>query len=750
MNIENVEGMELQLATLKNKLDELFFIESIQAEKAFKKKLSTTKVNELYKNGKISTELLAHIQGLIEGKKINNGKKARKESLQEFVKSFNSYAKLAREQDIETGYIVLTEKKGTAEQFFESLTTPKGPAAVTGGGNALTKLKSIFVENKKSAGEIKEQEFEVGEKEKKPAFKSESITKALGSLNKNIDSIKKVFSHGAGQTVKIQEVFKVPVFATGSGLAEKATVADFKKVEPGEKRHVETIVALKNALFEEGKKAALSVGKQDLMSLIPGYAYGKIIPQKASGEKIYYVIEPDLSEEEREKIEKIKNELIEVITIEELSREKMFEKVENIIARRGYTFSKQGRHKLMYYLSRDLLGIGRIEPLMHDPLIEDIECDGVDVPVYVVHQKEGHLASNIIFKDMELLEDFIIKLAQLSKTYVSYASPLVDSVLPDGSRVNAVLTKSVSTKGPSFTIRLFPEKPLSPTHLIENGTVSPEMMAYLWTVLEFKKSMLITGPTASGKTTLLNAISMFIPYGNRVVSIEDTRELNLKHENWLPQVARQGFGPPDASGKRFGEVDLMTLIRESFRQRPDYLIVGEVRGKETFVLFQGMASGHCSLATLHARSVNDVVSRLTTPPINLYPSLLESADIILNLGFAGEKEIRRKIRAVAEVKKYNAAEMKLEYNDLMENSGIQEIKSVQGKTESIAEFFPITGKSNLLKEISQEYNIPIQALQKKIEKRSAFLAKLAKEHVLEFEEFNKRIGEFKHAERQAG
>ncbi|MCX6802541.1 MAG: type II/IV secretion system ATPase subunit [Candidatus Diapherotrites archaeon] len=753
MTIETAERLEARqemLSALKGRLSGLLFLEDALQGKDFKPKNLLLALREMQKKEAVSKEAAAWLAEEISGKKLSSREKTEKESVKEFVKAFNLYGRIAGDFSVEAGFIVIAGSRGAKEKIAGVFSGGKGiPGPVKGGQSAITRVRSLFVEGKAEKGEIGELETEPGQKARKaPGFGS-GIAKTISSMAKRTESVRKMFgSRGIQTGEKIQEVFKVPIFATGSGLAEKTTTEDFRKVEPGEDQHAETILSLKETLFAEGKKTEVTQDTKDLITLIPGYAYGKII-SRAQGQKVYYIIEPDLSDEERDKITKIKNELIEVITIEELSREKMFEKVESIISKRGYTFSSQGRHKLMYYLSRDLLGLERIEPLMHDPLIEDIECDGTDIPVYVVHQKQGHVATNIVFKNMETLEDFIIKLAQLSKTYVSYASPLVDSVLPDGSRINAVLTKSVSTKGPSFTIRLFPEKPLPPSLLVRNGTMSARIAAYLWTVIEFRKSILITGPTASGKTTILNAVSMFIPYGNRVVSIEDTRELNIKHENWLPQVARQGFGPPDATGKRFGEVDMMTLIMESFRQRPDYLIVGEVRGKETFVLFQGMASGHCSMATLHARSVDDVVSRLTTPPINLYPSLLESVDVILNVGFIGEQEIKRKIRTIAEVKKYNAKELRLEYNDLLENTELEEIKDLHGATKSIAEFFPITGRSFLLKRISKEHGIPLLDLQKKIERRTAFMKKLAEENVSDYTEFSKRLEEFKNAEGKA-
>lgn len=732
VQMKKLDRHQIQVSALKNKLEELLFFENLLESKDFAKKPEKRKIKELLERKKLDKGMAQRLESMVEEKKLNKEKKIKKESIKEFIKAFNSYSKLAKQRGHGIGFIIMGKKPTIKDKILNAFTgSGETPKPVKGGTGSSNKILSLFLETGKK---------EPGKTKKTPGFLS-GLFKVKKSLLKNMKSIK---GKSAPKTSKIKEVFKVPVFATGSGLTEKSSSEEFKKTKTSEEGG--TIVDLKEQLFAEGKKGA-KIPKGNLITLIPGYAFGKIIKKK-DGTKVYYVIEPDLSKEEKKKIEKIKEELIKVITIEELSREKMFKRVEKIINKKGYTFTKQGRHKLMYYLSRDLLGLERIEPLMHDPLIEDVECDGVNIPIYIVHQKEGHIPTNIIFKKNDELEDYIIKLAQLSKTYVSYASPLVDSILPDGSRVNAILTKSVSTKGPSFTIRLFPDQPLPPTTLIKNGTVTPRIMAYLWTVLEYKKSILITGPTASGKTTLLNAIAMCLPFGDRVVSIEDTRELNIKHEHWLPQVSRSGFGPPDASGTRFGEVSMMALIRESFRQRPDYLIVGEVRGKETFILFQGMASGHCSLATFHARSVEDVASRLTTPPINLYPGLLESVDIIINLGFAGEQKVKRRIRTIAEIKQYNKKEGRLDYNDLME-SNLEEISEQGEKSRDVTEFFPLTSRSYLLKEISKEYNVPLKELQTKIEKRIALLKQLVKEGVLEYTQFNKRLEVFKDAERQS-
>lgn len=516
-------------------------------------------------------------------------------------------------------------------------------------------------------------------------------------------------------------------------------------------RHMTT---LREKFFLGGKEHKIiesSGGK--FFTLIPHYSYSQIVEEE-KGNKLYFIIEPELTEKDKYLLEIVEKNLIENLYIEDLnSRERVFEKIDKFLKNKKIVLSPEEKQKIVYYLSRDLFGLGKIEPLMHDPYIEDIQCDGVNIPLYIVHRKQGHLPTNIIYNNVGELEDFVIKLAQLSKSYVSYSSPLLDSILPDGSRVNAVLTSSVSTKGPTFTIRRFPEKPLSPIALILSKTITPEMMAYLWTAIYYKKSILLTGATASGKTTFLNALAMFIPSGKRIVSIEDTRELNLEHENWLPQVARMGFGPPDATGQKYGEVTMMDLIKASFRQRPDYLIVGEVRGEETFVLFQGMASGHTSLATMHAKSVDDVVNRLTTPPINLYPTLLESIDIIINLSFKSGEEIQRGVRTIAEVLQYNQNTKKIEFVKIFEPQNHIEHSKKEAEPEEILlrkldELMPLASRSHVLKKISAEYGISIKEIQAQVNRRKKLLEELTEQKIVEYEEFYKKIEEFAKNENQ--
>jgi archaeal flagellar protein FlaI len=489
---------------------------------------------------------------------------------------------------------------------------------------------------------------------------------------------------------------------------------------------------IKPPVFEEPRELL----PENYQVLIPGFAYA-FIEENDSGKR-YIVAEPELTKEESKILTETKQELINKISLTELKDEsELIKHIDKIFSKKK--INSQQRSKIMYYVGRQIKGLDLIEPLMHDTLIEDIECDGTGIPIFIVHRKYGHLETNISFPDEKELQQFVIKMAHLSKSYVSYASPLLDSILPDGSRVNATLTTNVSTRGPTFTIRKFPHKPLTAIDLINSGTLNPMIVAYIWTVMEFQKTALIIGPTAGGKTTLLNVITSFIPPGRRVVSIEDTREINLLLDNWVPQITRPGFGPPDGSGKKYGEVTMLDLIKESFRQRPDYLIVGEVRGEEMSVMFQGMASGHCCLSTVHARSLPDLVNRLITPPISLEPALLTSLDLVIVTGFEGGSDIKRTIKELDEIKGFNSKDNKIEYNAIYNVYDRPEKKEGDLFTHDL----PITYKSEILKSVSREYNLNINDLLEMINKRIKFIEELTRNPPKDYVEFKIAINKYK-------
>ena len=384
--------------------------------------------------------------------------------------------------------------------------------------------------------------------------------------------------------------------------------------------------------------------------------------------------------------------------------------------------------KIMYYIFRDFAGLNEIEPLMHDPYIEDIGCDGTTTNIFVTHRRFGSIKTNIIFENNENLGKFVIKLAERCGRYISYAMPLLDGSLPDGSRVQATLAKDVTTHGPTFSIRKFRQEPLSPIELVNLNTASPELMAYLWMMMEYRASLLICGGVSSGKTTLLNAITMFIPPENKIVSIEDTRELNLPHENWIPSVSRIGFGIPEIGGKIYGEVSLFDLLRESFRQNPDYVIVGEVRGKEAYVMFQGMASGHASMGTIHAGSIDDVIKRLETPPIELSPGLIETLDLIIIMARAREKgDSARRVKEIHEV---------------------ESIDKVSGNARTVKTFEWVPSSDNyeknvieshMIRKISHSTGTSYQEMEKELEKRKKILTWMKNHNVIDFQEVSKYV-----------
>lgn len=474
--------------------------------------------------------------------------------------------------------------------------------------------------------------------------------------------------------------------------------------------------------------------KQDIdirYAVIPPYAYIHIYWDGNKNDLIYEVEEPILNEKEKEILEILEKgieEMIDVSFIKEKTSKSVMDYLKRssslIIKELGLDVSNETYFKLFYYLYRDFIGLNEIEPIMRDSYIEDISCNGINSPIYVVHRHYRNIRTNIIYKDMDKLANFVEKLAQRAGRYISYASPILDGTLPDGSRVNATYSTEITSKGPTFTIRKFTKIPFTPIQLIRFKTVSPEMLAYFWILIEYKSNILITGGTASGKTTLLNALAFFIPPEARVVSIEDTRELNLPRENWLPNVTRSGLGP----GK-IGEVSLFDLLRGSFRQNPDYVIVGEVRGQETYVLFQGMASGHASISTFHADSVDTVIKRLQTPPINLPPTLMNVLDVVAVMTHAVvKKKQTRRLREIVEITDVSP-------------DGIA-ITNIPFFWNPADDAFYFKRHSEVFKKISRRYGLSEQELQREFDIRTRLLYELARRNITEFNTVQKVVNTY--------
>ena len=345
--------------------------------------------------------------------------------------------------------------------------------------------------------------------------------------------------------------------------------------------------------------------------------------------------------------------------------------IEKIWKLKNIRLSTEDIFKVKYYIFREVVGLSKIDAIMQDPNLEDISCDGLDSPVFVFHRNPiySDMSTNIAFNDKEELDSFVIKLAQKCNKTLSVAEPLLDGSLPDGSRLQVTFGTDIARRGSNFTIRKFFRVPLTPLDLINFKTADPVLLAYLWFAIEKEKSILISGTTASGKTTFLNAISMFINPTLKIVSIEDTPEIRLTHSNWLPQVTRGGFG-----SSAYGKVEMYDLLKSALRQRPDYLVVGEVRGREASVLFHAMSTGHASLSTLHADTTEAIIHRLTTRPIDLPLSSLENLDIIIFLEkVKKDGKFTRRVGQVIEVEGYNYKEDEIKTNEVFKWHPVDDI-----------------------------------------------------------------------------
>lgn len=466
-------------------------------------------------------------------------------------------------------------------------------------------------------------------------------------------------------------------------------------------------------------------------TLIEPFAFAHIHWDPKISEVVYDVEEPILDEQEkqiRREITAAMRELVNFQSIIEKNQEELMDYIDKmfkmISIELGLNISQETYEKIFYYLTIDFMGFNKVDPLIRDYFVEDIECNGMKTPIYIIHRVYRNLKTNVKFYNEEYLASFVEKLAQRTGKYISYANPILDGSLPDGSRVNATYTKDISTKGPTFTIRKFTKTPWTPPQLIALNTLSPEMLAYLWLLIQYKMNILITGGTASGKTTLLNAMAFFIAPEARVVSIEDTSELNLPRENWLPSVVRGAAG----LGK-IGDIDLFTLLRSSFRQNPDYVIVGEVRGKEAYVLFQGMASGHSSISTIHAESVDTVIKRLETPPINLSPTLLNVLDCVCIMTHAiVNKKETRKLKEVVEV-----------VNVTPEGIAMTNTPYVWNPSD---DQFYFKKQSKIFEKIAKRYGITINELNSEFQKRVQLIYAMYQQKIFEFEKVQKLINEY--------
>jgi len=369
------------------------------------------------------------------------------------------------------------------------------------------------------------------------------------------------------------------------------------------------------------------------------FSYAVILREEGTGRLRYHLVEPKLSFEEQRMLEEIWEELKSRLPYElpQAQKEEVLVKEMMGIARRMGISDSKTLYRLYYFLRRDNLGFRKIDALLKDPMIEDISCDGPEIPLFIYHRRYYNMETNIQF-EREELDPFNALLAERCGKHLSFAEPVVDSRLPDGARVQVTFGEEITARGASFSIRKWLGRVFTPVDLIRFHTFSAEMLAYLWLAIENRCSVMVIGGTASGKTSTLNALAFFIPPDAKIISIEDTRELSLYQKNWVPNVTREMLGVKS--------IDMNELVKVAMRQRPECLIVGEVRGVEAQAMFQAICTGHTAFCTMHAGSVQAAVNRLEGDPINLPRPMLAELDIVCLqlLTNLGSERVRRNLQ----------------------------------------------------------------------------------------------------------
>jgi flagellar protein FlaI len=374
------------------------------------------------------------------------------------------------------------------------------------------------------------------------------------------------------------------------------------------------------------------------------------------------------------------------------------------------------KEALKYLFVRDKLGLGILDPLIADPYIEDISCSGTG-NVFVEHKIFKSLSSAVVFSNFDELDTFVSWLSERVKKPVTFKNPIADATLPDGSRINIVFGSEVSKRGSNFSIRKFNEVPLSVFEILEFGTLNYEILAYLSLVIGNGMNVFVSGETASGKTTLLNAVTTFIPPLAKIITLEDTPELQVPHKNWLREVVQTNKTEGDTSG-----VTIFDLLKAALRQRPDEIMVGEIRGREGNVAFQAMQTGHSVMATFHAASVEKLIQRITGDPILVPKNYVDNLNVVILTSQVKlpNGKLGRRLTGISEIVGYDSA--------LESFSFIESFKWNQ--ETDVFEFTGYMTSYILENKIAPKLGIPKHKKQRiyvEMERRAKILAKLHKE-----------------------
>lgn len=467
--------------------------------------------------------------------------------------------------------------------------------------------------------------------------------------------------------------------------------------------------------------------------LKPPFSYATIVQNEETLEYLYILDELPLNRSERDGYFKLRNILefeLQAPEAEETLAESFRRQLPEVLAKHKKIFTgipEVGMRKILHTLEKDIVGYGKIDPLMYDENVEDIGCGGVGKPLFLWHRKYENIKTNVIFRDEQDLDDFIMRVVHKAGKHVSIAFPIVDVTLPEKHRLAVSFGKEITPSGTSYTIRKFRKDPFTIVDLIENETIDESIAAYLWLLMENKMSVMIIGATGAGKTTALNAVACLVRPNFKIISAEEVAEINLPHENWTSTIARSGFG---TEGE--GEITLYDLIKSAVRHRPDLILVGEVRGEEAYVLFQALATGHGGLCTLHAEDVDTAIKRLTQPPMNIPSSIIPLMNCVINVKHVRTPVFLESGKRLSSRKFTNIAEVR-------DASTLQEVFTWNASTDIFQE--NLAG-SYLLKKMATSLDIPIEKLVDELEYRKRVLLYMAERSIRDYRSVNSVLSKY--------
>jgi len=486
--------------------------------------------------------------------------------------------------------------------------------------------------------------------------------------------------------------------------------------------------------------------QKNLIYPVSDNVYVHIYSEAGGGRPHYIPVEPSLTQDMSEILPEVEGRLVEVaggLSAAETDKErkeailKLIDRV-CVVSRNGSSarLSKGGNGKggnsksnktkvevtpeqleaLKYLIIRDKVGMGTIDAMIRDTNIEDISCSGLGL-VFLEHKVFKSVRSAISFETHEDLDDFVLRLSEQIRRPVTLRNPIIDATLPDGSRINIVFGREVSRRGSNFSIRKFTETPLSIIELVEFGSISYEMAAYLSVVIEDGMNLFVVGETASGKTTLLNAITTFIPQNHKIVSIEDTPELQVPHANWIREVSKA-----PGQGEKGASVSMFDLLKAALRQRPNVIIVGEIRGEEGNVAFGAMQTGHEVMSTFHASNVEKLIQRLTGNPISIPKTYMDNLNVVVcqNAVKLPNGKAGRRATSISEIVGYDPVSNTFSYVEVFRWDPVKDTFEFVGKRNS----YLLEDKIAIKRGIPPDKKWQIYSL---VERRARILERLHKE-----------------------